>query len=231
MAQFGTWAIGRLTTRQDMAKVQPTIKALDPVHVDKIMEELPAQKPGQFILISPDNFKNTHRLQTRWLLTEHRTLNDEDIEQLAIQRWHDRFEPLEAAQGDLHAAGLEAAQQESAAPDKSQKRQRGLETPAAPAAQQHPAIEEEAEEEAEAESDDPGAPNEELISMDNRLSRRPSASAAEFALLAKISEGQARSVLRKLCEAGLARMFKAGRVQRYWSLSTGLRLTWGWTSP
>ncbi|MBZ0136435.1 MAG: DUF853 family protein [Planctomycetes bacterium] len=82
MAQFGTWAIGRLTTRQDMKKVQPTVKALDPVNVDMIMEELPAQKPGQFVLISPDNFDNTHRLRCRWLYTKHETLDDERIEAL-----------------------------------------------------------------------------------------------------------------------------------------------------
>ena len=85
MAQFGTWAIGRLTTRQDMKKVQPTVKSLDPVHVDSIMEELPAQKPGQFVLISPDNFDETHRLQCRWLYTRHETLDDERIEELMDQ--------------------------------------------------------------------------------------------------------------------------------------------------
>ncbi|MCA8911835.1 MAG: DUF853 family protein [Planctomycetes bacterium] len=90
MAQFGTWAIGRLTTRQDMKKVQPTVKSLDPVNVDAIMEELPAQKPGQFVLISPDNFEHTHRLQCRWLYTKHETLDDEKIEALMD-------EPLAAA--------------------------------------------------------------------------------------------------------------------------------------
>jgi hypothetical protein len=82
MSQFGTWAIGRLTTRQDMKKVEPTVKSLDPVNVDKIMEELPSQKPGEFVLISPDNFDQTHRLQSRWLYTQHQTLDDERIEAL-----------------------------------------------------------------------------------------------------------------------------------------------------
>lgn len=85
MAQFGTWAIGRLTTRQDMKKVQPTVKSLDPVNVDAIMAELPSQKPGQFVLISPDNFEQTHRLQCRWLYTMHETLDDEKIEALMDQ--------------------------------------------------------------------------------------------------------------------------------------------------
>lgn len=50
MSQFGTWAIGRLTTRQDIKKVQPTIKSLNPVHVDQILQELPSQKPDELML-------------------------------------------------------------------------------------------------------------------------------------------------------------------------------------
>lgn len=227
MAQFGTWAIGRLTTRQDMAKVQPTVKSLDPVNVDKIMEELPAQKPGQFILISPDNFKNTHRLQTRWLLTEHRTLNDEDIEQLAIDRWHDRFAALEAEQSDVNAAREGEGEVEENAG--SAKRQR-----AALATQPDEGddeVEEDVEEESESEAEPATAPSEELVNFDNRLARKPSVSAAEFAMLVKMSDGQARSVLRKLCNVGLARQYKEGRVQRYWSISNGLRPDLGLDEP
>jgi hypothetical protein len=233
MAQFGTWAIGRLTTRQDMAKVQPTVKSLDPVHVDKIMEELPAQKPGQFILISPDNFKHTHRLQTRWLLTEHRTLNDEDIEQLAIERWHDRFAELESAQ-DVSGEEAEAADEDPPQPQTREKAtpEQPSRRPVQPVADEasDDAPEDEPDEET-AEEDAEDAPNEELIAFDNRLARKPSVSAAEFALLARVSEGQARSILRKLCNAGLARQYKAGRVQRYWSISNGLRPDLGLDEP
>lgn len=231
MAQFGTWAIGRLTTRQDMAKVQPTVKSLDPVNVDKIMEELPAQKPGQFILISPDNFKNTHRLQTRWLLTEHRTLNDEDIEQLAIERWHDRFAALEAEQSDLNAQ----REQAPSSNDDDTERQSATRKRAAVASEEAKDEPDESEDEVDVSEEDSAepatAPSEELVNFDNRLARKPSVSAAEFAMLVKMSDGQARSVLRKLCNVGLARQFKDGRVQRYWSVANGLRPDLGLNEP
>lgn len=95
MAQFGTWAIGRLTTRQDQKKIQPTINALDPDHADEIMGALPTQQAGQFMLISPDEFGETVQLQTRWLYTEHETLDDRRIEKLSEERWGDRFLALE----------------------------------------------------------------------------------------------------------------------------------------
>lgn len=212
MAQFGTWAIGRLTTRQDMAKVQPTVKSLDPVNVDKIMEELPAQTPGQFILISPDNFKNTHRLQTRWLLTRHETLNEDAIEQLAEERWRRDFDELEKA---LETTATSKAPSELVTPDPTVKV-----TP----------VEDEAEDidEDEEEPEVPGEFDTNVISAvlrdyDNKLARKASCSAAEYAVLARLSEGQARSWLRKLASARLAGHYKQGRVLRYWSFSTGLR--------
>lgn len=218
MAQFGTWAIGRLTTRQDMAKVQPTVKALDPVNVDAIMGELPAQRPGQFILISPDNFKNTHRLQTRWLLTQHETLNDEAIETLADQRWRERFDALEAALG---GQAPDAGEEEDTLTGANGHRAEADED-FEPDDEADEADEEEEEEE-DAEVEPASAPSQELLETDRKLARKPSVSAAEFALAMKISEGQARSLLRKLANAGLALQFKQGRVQRYWSLSNGLR--------
>jgi hypothetical protein len=205
MAQFGTWAIGRLTTRQDMAKVQPTIKSLDPVHVDRIMEELPALKPGQFILISPDNFKNTHRLQSRWLLTRHETLNEDAIEQLADKRWREDFGELEKA---LEITAEVEAPDVYVAPEAT-----AVITPQLA----------EADEDTAEEEPTPDAVPEELAALDAKLARKPSCSAADFAALARISEGQARSWLRKLCSAGLARQFKQGRAVRYWSIASGLR--------
>ncbi|MCB1875482.1 MAG: DUF853 family protein [Chromatiales bacterium] len=96
MAQFGTWALGRLTTRQDLAKIQPTVKALAPVDTDRIMTELPAQTPGQFILLSPDNFDTPEPLAVRWLYTRHETLDERRIHALALERWLTRFGELEA---------------------------------------------------------------------------------------------------------------------------------------
>ncbi|MGM5485108.1 MAG: ATP-binding protein [Nanobdellota archaeon] len=70
-AQFGTWAVGRLTTKQDRKKVQDVMK--------ENIKELPSLKPGEFVLFSPDNYAETQRFSTRKLKTEHKTLTEDDI--------------------------------------------------------------------------------------------------------------------------------------------------------
>ncbi|MCA9653065.1 MAG: DUF853 family protein [Myxococcales bacterium] len=94
MAQFGTWALGRLTTRQDLKKVEPTIKSLVPTSSDAVMEGLPALGPGCFELICPDCFEQPQPLAVRWLLTPHETLDEGRIEALADERWRERFAAL-----------------------------------------------------------------------------------------------------------------------------------------
>lgn len=94
MAQFGTWALGRLTTRQDLKKVEPTIKSLVPTASDAVMEGLPALGPGCFELVCPDCFETPQPLAVRWLLTPHETLDEARIEALADERWRERFAEL-----------------------------------------------------------------------------------------------------------------------------------------
>ena len=222
MAQFGTWAIGRLTTRQDMAKVQPTVKSLDPVNVTEIMEELPALRPGQFILISPDNFKNTHRLQTRWLLTEHETMNEEAIERLCNDRFRARFDGLEALLKNK----------------KNKSRAKRVSDPSAePVAKAIENISEDVELGANGEdksvvigevADDAAV---DLADAASKLSLKASVSVAEFSLLLKKSEYQARTLLQKLINAKLAQTYKNGRVQRYWSVSSQMRPDLGLVEP
>lgn len=95
MAQFGSWAIGRLTTRQDLKKIQPTLKSLDPDRADDIMKRLPTLQAGEFMLMSPDAFEQTIAIKTRWLYSKHETLDDRSIEHLCDERWRERFLALE----------------------------------------------------------------------------------------------------------------------------------------
>lgn len=101
-AQFGSWALGRLTTRQDLEKIEPTVKSLDPVACDAIMQKLPALRPGEFVLLSPDHFAAAKELRSRWLLGAHETWDDERIERTADGRWRERFAELE--RGSVGAA-------------------------------------------------------------------------------------------------------------------------------
>jgi len=206
MAQFGSWALGRLTTRQDLKKVQPTVKSLDPVRVDTVMEQLPAQKPGEFLIISPDNFKATRPLRCRWLYTRHETLDEERIEKLTDERWRKRF-PLPTSD-----APTSAPAKPNVDPKPKTKETPRPRRPEKPVAEQ-PDV-------------DP-----KLAKQADLLAKTATMTAAEFAGHAKLSESAARSALKRLVQAGLASQFKDGRVNRFWARSNGLRPDLGLVEP
>ncbi len=81
-AQFGTWAIGRLTTRQDLKKVELSLSSLNANKIKFILRRLPSLKPGNFLIFCPDAYDDIVHLKVRWLLTEHKTLTDNDIKHL-----------------------------------------------------------------------------------------------------------------------------------------------------
>ena len=116
MAQFGTWALGRLTTRQDLKKIEPTVKSLAPATCDAVMGQLPRLEPGQFVLLSPDHFAEPVALQTRWLLTRHETLDESRIAELADARWRRRFAGL-LARKSTGKSGKSAAKVVEQPPD------------------------------------------------------------------------------------------------------------------
>ena len=91
MAQFGTWALGRLTTKQDLEKVTPTIEALAGAAASDVLSELPRLEPGQFVLLSPDHLERPTGLQSRWLYSQHQTLDESKIAALCDERWRERF--------------------------------------------------------------------------------------------------------------------------------------------
>lgn len=91
MAQFGTWALGRLTTKQDLEKVTPTIEALAGAAAPDVLSELPRLEPGQFVLLSPDHLERPSGLQSRWLYSQHQTLDESKIATLCDERWRERF--------------------------------------------------------------------------------------------------------------------------------------------
>jgi DNA-binding transcriptional ArsR family regulator len=220
MSQFGTWALGRMTTRQDIAKVQPTVKSLDPTNVDAIMQELPSLKAGQFVLISPDNFRGSRRLQTRWLLTKHETLDDERIQELTDELYRERFNELE---GKLAKAAPE--------PEVVTQAQGPVVAPQKPVPKPEQKPEQRPAQPSQAPKSKPSARDTELEQADTALAKAPSMTAKEFAAKTGVSDSAARTRLRKLVDAGLAREFKEGRAARFFSVATGLRPDIGLTKP
>jgi hypothetical protein len=79
LGQVSTWFLGRLTVRQDIKKVYNHLKALTPDGADAITDRLRTLKPGQSIVFSPDEFHRPVELNTRWLVTEHKTLDEAAI--------------------------------------------------------------------------------------------------------------------------------------------------------
>jgi hypothetical protein len=96
LSQFGTWTIGRLATRQDIKKVEPALRAVAGASTDSVIAELPALKPGELVVVSPDHFDAPRALATRRLCTVHQTLDEAVVERLARARWHGRFATPEA---------------------------------------------------------------------------------------------------------------------------------------
>ena len=232
MAQFGTWAIGRLTTRQDLKKVGPTLQALAPTAVESVMSRLPALRPGQFVVISPDSFDAPCELQVRRLYTPHETLQEDRIAELADERWRRRFAPLmEARRGGAAAPGpAPAAEQQSgserdARPDlQAGPEPEGLEPeelePDALDVESIPQPKPRSAARADLRSTEPDA---QLEGWAKLLARKSSMTVPQFAAKAEVGQAKARSILASLVGAELAGVYVEGRSKLYWAFSSGAR--------
>jgi hypothetical protein len=81
MAQANTWVLGRMMTKQDISNVHHMLKSLNPEKADDIVARLPTLSAGEFLLICPDEFKeNVIQFNARWLVTDHKTIDEEDIQ-------------------------------------------------------------------------------------------------------------------------------------------------------
>lgn len=81
LAQVNTWCLGRMMTTQDIARVQRIIQSLDPSHSDVILKKLPGLKTGEFLLLSPDLYKDVVDFNVRWLVSKHLILDEKDLAQ------------------------------------------------------------------------------------------------------------------------------------------------------
>jgi hypothetical protein len=79
LAQVNTWCLGRMMTRQDIARVKQIIQSIDPTHAETVLQKLPSLKTGEFLLLSPDVYDDVVNFQVRWLVTNHMTMDEKDI--------------------------------------------------------------------------------------------------------------------------------------------------------
>jgi len=75
MAQANTWILGRLMAKQDLAKVGHMLKGEE----QNILDQLPTLKSGEFVLICPDVYEIPVHMRMRWLVTKHKTLDDDSL--------------------------------------------------------------------------------------------------------------------------------------------------------
>ncbi len=81
LAQVNTWCLGRMMTRQDIARVKQIIQSIDPSHSEAVLQKLPSLRTGEFLILSPDVYDDVVNFQVRWLVTDHLTLDEKDIAQ------------------------------------------------------------------------------------------------------------------------------------------------------
>ncbi len=202
LSQFGTWAIGRLATRQDLKKVEPALRAVAGASTDDVVAELPGLKPGALVVVSPDHFDAPRALATRRLCTAHQTLDETIIERLARARWHERFATVEAPRAKpatiAHDETLPAWAMPSAAPAKR----------AEPKPRAEPAPR------------DDDAPADRLAGV---LAGKLAMTTEEVARKLGITPARARAALKALVTSGGAHTFRDGRIVKYWSRASGAR--------
>lgn len=82
IGQFSTFILGTLNTKQDIEKVKKRLESIAPKEIDYIVKKLPALKPGNFLLISPDEYDIVQKLNVRWLVTQHIVISEYQLSEL-----------------------------------------------------------------------------------------------------------------------------------------------------
>jgi len=79
MAQCTTQAIGNVRGQTPEAKINELVRSWPGVDVDALMDRIRAAKQGQFVVVNPDHLDGPTGIQARWLATEHRLIQPEDV--------------------------------------------------------------------------------------------------------------------------------------------------------
>jgi len=82
LGQIGTVALGRVTQRQDVGKVDSFLRGMPDVDAGAIAEGLAAHKKGEFVVINPNCLSGPESIRARWLATEHKIVERDAIGEL-----------------------------------------------------------------------------------------------------------------------------------------------------
>jgi hypothetical protein len=79
LAQVNTWCLGRMMTQQDISRVKQIIQSIDPINTEIVLQKLPSLRTGEFLMLSPDVFDDVMNFQVRWLISNHKTMDEQEI--------------------------------------------------------------------------------------------------------------------------------------------------------
>jgi hypothetical protein len=202
LGQLGSWAVGRLVTRQDLKKIEPSIASLAGPDAPAVMRDLPRLGPGEFWLLSPDHFDAPVDLVGRRLDAPHETLDLARVKELADERWRDRFPET--------ATATETATETETETEAETEAETGAATEAAT----------EAEAVTEAAT---GTATALAARIEAALAGTEGLRAVALAELLGFSEGHVRKILRGLVDRGHAAKVRRGREVHYIWIAGGGR--------
>jgi len=91
IAQFSTYNLGCLSTKQDIQKVKTRLDSIAPKESDDIVTKLPALKKGNFIMLSPDEYDTAKNFMVRWLVTKHTVLGEDQLSDFVSDELREKY--------------------------------------------------------------------------------------------------------------------------------------------
>ena len=113
MAQASTWALGRMMAKQDLDRVKHILRTGPLTRYSELLNRLTTLNPGEFILISPDVFSGPVEMKVRYLITEHRTLDEDALTEYIPDEMRKQFEEFMVG-SEEGGGGIPASKKEGA---------------------------------------------------------------------------------------------------------------------
>ncbi len=101
LGQISTLALGRLGNDAGLARVTSILRSVPGIDAGATIRALANLKPGEFMMVSPDNLPEPTRIQGRWLATEHRLVTEDEIRELVTDEDQIRLGGAKTFSGQL----------------------------------------------------------------------------------------------------------------------------------
>ena len=110
--QFNSLSLGRITSPQSRKVVSRVLDGTAGESISaQVVKKLPRMKACNFMFISPDLETSINPIKVRWLLTDHKTLTEDDVAKLYAE-WAARMQKLEEERLERERLEKERLEQE-----------------------------------------------------------------------------------------------------------------------